>query len=726
MKYKKHFISLSVASAAVLAVASAASGAVIFKDVDEKSPYFADITLLSELTIIKGYADGTFKPQANVTRAEFATMVWRLFDMGEPTTTNHFSDVDSKKYYAKAVNKLAENKLIHGYGNSTFKPNQPVTREEAAKILAIALGLPLNGESNFNDVPANSPFSKYIHALNEKEIISGTSETLYSPKLNITREQVAATLARVYHSQNTEFELSLLHVNDTHGRVEEMTRLATAVQDVRKENPDALLLHAGDVFSGTLYFNEFLGQADLEMMNYIGFDVMALGNHEFDLGSSPEGHKALADFIKGANFPVISANVDVSQDALLADLSHDTYEKNFVNGELYKGIIKEVNGEKIGIFGLTTEDTAAIASPEKVEFTDYIDAANEAVETFQQQGINKIIALTHLGYDDSPEVDNDIELAKYVDGIDIIVGGHSHTLLEKPVVVSEDENGQTKHDTIIVQAYQYSEYLGTLDVEFNDEGLITSIDGNVIKLADFEPDAGALEIVNKYKPRIEEIMNQEIGLTLDEPLLNPRASDIGNESGVSVRNSETILGNLITDGMLHKARQYSKEKVVMALQNGGGIRASIDAGPVTTGEIITVLPYGNTLALMQLTGAEIVAAFEHSLKDYPKESGGFLHVSGANVKFDSSKPAGNRVVSVEIINEDGSKTELEETITYTIATNAFTAKGGDGFTMLAQAYIAGRVIDLGLSDWENFAEHLTSEDLQIPTNTEGRIVDVAK
>lgn len=726
MKYKKHFISLSVAQAAVLVVASAASGAVTFKDVDENNPYLADITLLSNLSIIHGYEDGTFKPKADVTRGEFATMVWRLFDMEEPTSTNRFSDVDSKKYYAKAINKLAEINIIHGYGNGTFKPNQSVTREEAAKILALALELPLNGKAKFLDVPSSSPFSKYISALNDVEIVSGTSETLYRPKLNITREQVASILARAYNFDDSDFVLSLLHVNDTHGRVEEMAKLATAVKEVRKEKTDALLLHAGDVLSGTLYSNEFLGQADLEMMNYIGFDAMTFGNHEFDLGSSKDGHKALADFITGAKFPLISANVDVSGDSLLADLSNDNYEQNFIDGELYKGIIKEVNGEKIGIFGLTTEDTPAISSPEKVEFKDYIESATEAVEVFEQQGINKIIALTHIGFDDSSDVDNDMELAMYVDGIDIIVGGHSHTLLEEPVIVNKDENGQAKHETIIVQAYQYSEYLGTLDVEFNDEGIITSFDRNVIKLAELEPDEGALDIVEKYKPRIQEIMDEEIGLTLDESLSNPRLSDEGNESGVSVRNSETILGNLITDGMLQKARQFTKEKVVMALQNGGGIRASIDAGPVTIGEIMTVLPYGNTLALMNLTGEEILLALEHSLKDYPKESGGFLHVSGANIKFDSTKQSGNRVVSVEIMNEDGSKTTLDNNSTYTIATNAFTAKGGDGFTMFNKAYISGRVIDLGLSDWENFAEHLASDGLTIPTDIEGRIVDIAK
>src|SRR5690606_34931236 len=203
-------------------------------------------------------------------------------------------------------------------------------------------------------------------------------------------------------------------------------------------------------------------------------------------------------------------------------------------------------------------------------------------------------------------------------------------------------------------------------------------------------------------------------------LENPRTS--GDNTGPSVRKNETPLGNLITDGMLAKAQQYNSN-VVMALQNGGGIRAGIDAGPITVGEVITVLPFGNTLATMELTGTELKEAFEISVGQYPAENGGFLHVSGAKVKFDSAKPAGERVVSIEYKNEQGTYTEIQDNQSYTIATNAFTAKGGDGYTVFAKAYQEGRVTDLGLSDWENFADHLSGLGTITPA-VEGRIVDV--
>src|SRR5690606_36262609 len=173
----------------------------------------------------------------------------------------------------------------------------------------------------------------------------------------------------------------------------------------------------------------------------------------------------------------------------------------------------------------------------------------------------------------------------------------------------------------------------------------------------------------------------------------------------SVRKNETILGNLITGGMLTKAREFTGKNVVMALQNGGGIRAAIDAGPITVGEVITVLPFANTLATMEVTGSELKVAFEISLSRYPGENGGFLHVAGGKVEFDSTKPAGERVVEIYIKDANDNFVPVDDNTTYTIATNAFTAKGGDGYDVFAKAYEEGRVTDLGLSDWENFRDH---------------------
>ncbi|SEN40419.1 LPXTG-motif cell wall anchor domain-containing protein [Mesobacillus persicus] len=514
------------------------------------------------------------------------------------------------------------------------------------------------------------------------------------------------------------FDLTVLHTNDTHGSLDNMPKTVTAVKDERAKDPNALLLHAGDAFSGTLYFNEFKGKADLDLMNLMGFDAMTFGNHEFDLGSSSEGHGKLVEFIQGAQFPFVSSNVDFSQDDKFNGLFNDLVTNEAQNGQIYDAIIKEVNGEKVGIFGLTTEETASISSPGSIAFENYLLEAEKAVEALEAQGVNKIIALTHIGYDDNAAIDNDLTLAKEVEGIDIIVGGHSHTALTEPTVVAVDAT-----PTVIVQTGSGNSNLGFLNVEFDEIGVVVANSGKLIKIGSQIADQDAVEILAPYKTKVVEIEQQEIGVVAEVALENPRTN--GDNTQSSVRRNETILGNLITDGMLAKAKSFTDKDVIMALQNGGGIRSAIDAGPITVGEVIKVLPFGNTLATMELTGAELKRAFEISVSQYPGENGGFLHVAGGKVEFDSTKPAGERVVSVKYLVQNGAYVEVQDNVTYTVATNAFTAKGGDGYDVFAKAYEEGRVTDLGLSDWENFRDHLVSLTT-IPTQVEGRIVDVSK
>ncbi|WP_342545839.1 5'-nucleotidase C-terminal domain-containing protein [Lysinibacillus sp. FSL K6-4013] len=507
-----------------------------------------------------------------------------------------------------------------------------------------------------------------------------------------------------------------MHMNDTHASLANAAKTVTAVKQVRDEKPEALLLHAGDVFSGTLYFNEFKGQADLAIMNLMKYDAMTFGNHEFDLGSTPEGHQALVDFIKGANFPFISSNVDFSGDEKFTGLFSDLISSEPEKGKIYNGVIKEVNGEKIGIFGLTTAETIDISSPGNVKFDNYIAEAKKAVEAFEGQGVDKIIALTHIGYDDNAAIDNDLTLAKEVEGIDIIVGGHSHTELKAPVVV----NNQTP--TVIVQAKANNEFVGTIDVEFDKNGVVVKNEGKLIPIGKLAEDEDAKNVLAPFKEKVDLVATEEIGVSANVVLDNPRTD--GDDTKPSVRKNETLLGNLITDGMLEKAKSFTGKDVVMALQNGGGIRAAINDGPITVGEVIEVLPFGNTLAVMDVTGAELKAAFEHSFSLYPKENGGFLHVAGAKVEFDSSKPANQRVVSIKYKDESGNYVEINDTKTYTVATNAFTAQGGDGFDMFRKAYDEGRATDLGLLDWENFRDHLKALQT-LPSSIEGRVIDVA-
>lgn len=705
---RNKFLTVTAAALAVTAVAVVpASAASPFSDVKESHADFESIATLYAAGIISGYPDGTFKPDSNVTRGQAAKMIAGALKLDTKEVVDpKFTDISTSNPYYGSIAALVGLNVITGYGDNTFRPNQTITHGDLAKILASIPTLPeLESAKN--------------HAASEK----------------VTRGQLATFIAEALTKSNPEtpekpetpesedaFSLSILHVNDTHAHADNLPKLATAVKEQRDTKKNVLTLHAGDAFSGTLYFTEFQGQADLKLLNEIGFDAMVFGNHEFDLGGSTEGHQALADFIKGAKFPFVDANTDFSADEKFTGLFTDLISSEPENGKIYSGIVKEIDGEKVGIFGLTTEETKGISSPNKVTFTNYIDEAKKAVAAFEGMGVNKIIALTHIGYNDNANVDNDILLAKNVPGIDVIVGAHDHTKLEKPVIIDTNTVGEAKDATLIVQANEYVKYLGTLDVTFDGKGVVTEYDGELIDLGKVAQDEALVKLLEPYKAKVDEVNNKEIGVKITEKLENPRSG----ETGPSVRSNETALGNIITDGMLAKAQQYTDKTVIMALQNGGGIREEIPAGNITVGQVITVLPNGNTLALMDVTGAELKAAFEVAVKNAPKENGGFLHIAGGKLQYDSSKEVGSRVVSIEYLDKaTGKYVALEDGKTYTVATNAYTAKGGDSLTMFEKAYNEGRVTDLGLSDWENLQEQLLSLK-EVKTTTEGRIVDVAK
>lgn len=708
----------ATALAAFTAVAVGATGVMaeetIFTDVTASHPYAEGINALTSAGIVKGFGDGTFKPDATVTRGQAAKMIAGALKLDTTNVKNpNFKDIKTSNQYYSQIAALVATGFVNGYEDGTFRTADKITHNQLAKILT--------------NVSAVYPIDATT-LLTEAKVV-------FNPTKQLTRGELSSVLATMLAAaapapqpepqpepETDNYKLSIMHVNDTHARVESLPKLMTAVNEQRAKTPDALLLHAGDVFSGTLYFNEFEGQADLPFLNALKFDAITLGNHEFDLGSSPEGHKALAEFIKASQFPVLTANVDFTKDSLFTGLFSDLVSSEPENGKIYAGMIKEVNGEKVGIFGLTTAETKEISSPGSVAFENYIDEAKKAVKAFEDKGVDKIIALTHIGFDDNPAYDNDQILAKSVPGIDIIVGGHSHTELKEPVVVDTNTVGEKKDATLIVQAKEYAGFLGTVNVEFDENGVIVKHDGQLVEIGKLADDAEGLKILAPFKEKVDAVNKAEIGLKLAEELVNPRESD---GQLVNVRNSETVLGNIITDGMLAKAKQYTDKKVVMALQNGGGIRTSIPAGNVTTGQVINVLPFGNTLALMDVTGAELKEAFEHSVRVAPKENGGFLHIAGGKLVYDSSKEEGSRVVSLQYYDEaTKAYVDVADNETYTVATNAYTAKGGDSFSMFEKAYGEGRVTDLGLSDWENLKEQLLSMK-EIKFTTEGRIVDTA-
>ncbi|WP_042204489.1 bifunctional metallophosphatase/5'-nucleotidase, partial [Paenibacillus camerounensis] len=512
-----------------------------------------------------------------------------------------------------------------------------------------------------------------------------------------------------------DFSLRVLHTNDTHSHLETVVKRVTAIKQERTGN--SILLDAGDVFSGTLYFTKFEGLADLEFMNYIGYDAMTFGNHEFD-----KGLPTLRAFIDKAEFPFISSNIDyITKNNELKDIFVDKVGGSdsatpVENGHIYPSVIKEVYGEKIGIFGLTTEDTVGLSSPgDNIAFKDYKTSAENTVKALQALGINKIIAVSHLGYN------VDQKLAVEVAGIDVIVGGHTHTKLDAPVVFNADTE-----PTLIVQTGEYGTYLGELDVNFDDNGVITTYNGKLIDTTKYAEDATAKAMLVKYDAELAAIRQTVVGKT-DVPLVYDRM--INGKLTRVVRNEETNLGNLIADGINVKAKELvsklipeaeqSAIKGYVAIQNGGGIRAGIDQGDITLGEVLTVMPFSNSLVALKVTGQEIIAALENGVSGLESDQGRFAQVSGMRYSYDSTKKAeiinpttnvveqaGERIVSVEIKQADGSYTAIDPKAYYILSTNSFMAGGGDFYRSLAAAKADGRYYELYLPDYEVFTDYL--------------------
>jgi 5'-nucleotidase len=466
-----------------------------------------------------------------------------------------------------------------------------------------------------------------------------------------------------------ELNLTILHTNDVHGRLAPTppfgsecspehiadnkclggaARLASAIAAIRAADGNVVLLDAGDQFQGTLFYTYYKGQAAAQVMNRLGYDAMAVGNHEFDDG--PEG---LGRFAESARFPLLAANMDVSAEPRLA-------------GRVAPWQVLEIGGERLGIVGLITEEAPNISSPgPDIRFSDLTAALRRAVAALAQKGIDKIIALGHVGYW------RDIELAGAVDGVDIIVGGHSHSYLSSTdpaaagpyPTLAKSPGGET---VLIVQAYQWSRYLGRLDVSFDAAGRLSAWRGAPIAMDNgIAEEAGMAALVARLNEPLHEIRNEVVGAS---------EQALGNET---CRNGECALGNLIADIMLWRTQSEGSE---IAIANGGGIRAGLPAGPVTRGDVLQVMPFGNTLATFGLSGSDIVKALEIGLAR--PGSGAFPQVSGMRYRWDPSRPAGKRVVGVETLGTDGAYAPLENGRTYRLVSNNFLRRGGDGYDVL--------------------------------------------
>ncbi|WP_028746689.1 bifunctional metallophosphatase/5'-nucleotidase [Rhizobium mesoamericanum] len=523
----------------------------------------------------------------------------------------------------------------------------------------------------------------------------------------------ASMLALSSGAAFADYELNILHINDFHSRIESINkfdstcsaeeeakkeciggaaRLKTAIDQRRNalSGKNVLLLNGGDNFQGSLFYTTYKGAAEAEVLNDMKFDVMTVGNHEFD-----DSEDGLATFLDKVKFPVISANVLAGDGSKLGD-------------RIKPSLVLDVGGQKIGIVGAVTNDTEELSSPgPKVMIADDVQTITAAVEDLKKQGVNKIIALTHVGYP------RDLAAIAKIPDVDVVVGGHSHSLLS-----NTDPKAEGPYPTMVgnpggykvpvVQAASYSKYLGDLVVTFDDNGVVKEAKGDPILIdSSFTPDPTLTARIAELAKPIEELRKKVIG--------SSKAPIDGDRTVCRVK--ECSMGNLVADAMLDRGRSQG---MTIAIQNGGGLRASIDAGDVTQGEVITVLPFQNTLATFQLTGADFRKGLENGLGKIEEGAGRFPQVSGVKYIFDKTKPAGSRLVSVEV-KDDDSFVPLDDAKTYGVVTNNFMRAGGDGYSIFETA--GKNAYDFGPDLADVTAQYLAAHSPYKPY-TDGRITEV--
>lgn len=496
-----------------------------------------------------------------------------------------------------------------------------------------------------------------------------------------------------------EYTLTILHTNDFHARFEPINkydsgcsaedgaegkcfggsaRLVTAIAEARAKSDNSILVDGGDQFQGSLFYTYYKGQLAAEMMNRMGYDAMTVGNHEFD-----DGPEVLRGFMDSIEFPMLMSNADYSAEALLA-------------GKLLKSTVIEQGGEKLGLIGLTPQDTDELASPgANVLFSDPVAAVQGEVDRLTASGVNKIIVLSHSGY----VVDQ--RVASETTGVDVIVGGHSHSLLSNTDERAVGPYPTMVGNTAIVQAYAYGKFLGVLNVTFDDAGVVTEAKGDPLVMdASVTEDSETMARIAEAAEPLNEIRNRVVAET---------AAAIDGERG-SCRAQECEMGNLVADAMLDRVKDQGTQ---IAIANGGGLRASIDAGEVTMGEVLTVLPFQNTLSTFEVTGEVILAALENGVSQIEEGAGRFPQVAGMKFTFDPSQPAGSRISDVMV-----GDAPIDPGRTYQVVTNNYVRNGGDGYKMFMgddkKAY------DFGPDLADVTAEFLAAQGSYTPY-TDGRI-----
>ncbi|MBI0535707.1 bifunctional metallophosphatase/5'-nucleotidase [Roseomonas sp. KE2513] len=493
--------------------------------------------------------------------------------------------------------------------------------------------------------------------------------------------------------------IALIHMNDFHSKHDGVSeggavcregrpcaggaaRLAGAMREAHAaalaEGRAPFLLDAGDQFMGSLYYTVHRGLAEAAVQRAVGTMAMSLGNHEFDNG--PEN---LARYAAAVPFPLLSANLDTSAEPLLRD-------------RVSAFTVLESNGARIGVVGLTTPETVNSSSPgPRLRFTDPMEAADRAAFALRRQGVSTVVVLSHLG------LPADRQLAAEVEGIDAVIGGHSHLLLANglpgavgpsPLMIA----GKGR-DVRIATVACHGRYLGRLDLDLAADGRVAAHGGAVRPIGpDVAEDPAVAAVVAEYAGPLGEVRRRPVGLAE------------GPFPDAGCRDGECALGSLVAEAALAATRGAE-----IAVLNGGGLRASLPAGTLTYGDVLAVLPFGNTLATLTIRGGALAEALENGLSRLPALAGRFPQVAGLRLIIDPAAPPGRRLVEART-----AEGPLDPDRAYRVVTNNFMRAGSDGYGVLRDAAL--EAYDDGSPLEDVLADHLAARGRVAPV-LDGRI-----
>ncbi|KAL3442758.1 Metallo-dependent phosphatase-like protein [Aspergillus insuetus] len=483
-------------------------------------------------------------------------------------------------------------------------------------------------------------------------------------------------LAKRFIDDEGHYNVSFFHVNDVHAHLDQFSssgttcedpeegcyggyaRIKTKVDELREQYPDNLWLNAGDEFQGTLFYSYYGGEKIAETINDLQFDAMTLGNHEWD-----GGDEALGEFLLNLTFPVVSCNVKSEVPSLNETI------KNY-------HIFEE---HELAVIGATTTTTPSISSVgNTTTFLDPTEEVQKAVwEIRNTTDINRIVLLSHLGYD------VDQELAAQTEGISLIIGGHSHTLLgdmedaqgDYPTIV-EDLRG---NEVFIVTAYRWGEYIGAIDLTFDDEGRALAYHGAPIHMDNStQLDEELDEKIQGWTEAFAEFANEVLGET-DAVLVQDTCQD-----------GDCLLGQVMADAMFEyrfNQTEGTDEEPALALINAGGVRAEINEGEITRGEVLTAFPFGNAIVELVFSGEDLRKILEGAVSYHnqfnDEEISSWFQVSrGVRIEFNPDNDAGSRLVNVTLNGEP-----IDDERDYRVVTLDFLAGGGDNIFVATSDFI---------------------------------------